>query len=296
MKQLLVIALLLISCYANAQQEPQYTKFWNNYGSFNPAYSGLENDIEASLTYRSQWARYQGPRTWNFNSGYKLSNANSGVGLNFTNENIGVAFIRKINGNYNYQLDIGNDMNLSTGIGVGAQQFGIDFSSLITPYGTNPCDDPTINCGNESDFGININTGIAFSYKNFRSGLSLTQLTQQQIGFYQARRHLFFTSSYRLNANSFSFEPFLLYKSDYFFYTLDVGAKFYYNNSVWIGTSYRNGISLNFMGGVVISDLINIGYAYDYYTFPSGAQIFGSTHEFSVSFKLNNQSNSGNTN
>ena len=63
----IVLFLLILGVAAQAQQDPQYTQYMYNIGSFNPAYVGSVESTDINLLYRSQWIDIPGaPRTIRF--------------------------------------------------------------------------------------------------------------------------------------------------------------------------------------------------------------------------------------
>lgn len=289
MKFIFLSLLLFLSLGSFAQQEPQYAMFWNNYGSFNPAYSGLENDLDASLTYRQSPRSFHSEIT-NFNAGYKLKKINSGLGLNFTKDRI-LQTTNKLNFNYNYQLKIKESI-LSYGIGIGLHQLVIDPSIWITPSGLDPCNDPAISCKKEKYTNLNINTGAYFFNKSYSFGIGITQINEQKLNYYKPKKHLFLSGLYILNqGNKIQFIPSFLYKTDFNYPIYELNIRSLYNDIFWVGMTYRKNVSLGVMAGCIIKKSLTISYCYDNFTSN------WKEHEIAVSFKLNrNQSNSGNTN
>ena len=62
MKKLLLAFIIFgAACYqSKAQQDPLYAQYINNPLVINPAYTGINNVLNASLGHRTQWAGFEG--------------------------------------------------------------------------------------------------------------------------------------------------------------------------------------------------------------------------------------------
>ena len=278
-KIILCIFISGVSILSFAQQEPQYTMFWNNYESFNPAYSGIDSDLKASLTYRKQWT---GINTWNFNASGKVEKVNSGVGINYTRDFSGFILTNVVNLNYNYQFKIGTNARIGAGASLGLRER--EFFYYLS--------------SKRSIKKPNINIGLVYQDENYNFGLGVTQVTESRYFinnslFFQDAKHMFVSASCNFHASSsLIIIPTFLYKTDfvknYNTSVTDLNVRAVISNVFWIGTSYRYRVSVSGMIGVKIKNHINVGYAYD--RFINGAQRFGPTHEITASFELSKQS------
>jgi len=296
MKRIVTTLLLIIgfTTLSFAQQEPNYTMFWNNYSSFNPAYSGLENDFFSSLTYRNQWKGLI--KTVNFNVDGKIEKINSGIGLNYTRDVVGVATTNKLNTNYNYQINLFDSLILSTALAIGLDRKSFNFSNPLAPNG-NACNDPAINCSKEVETKLNVNGGFALKGKNFTVGIGVMQFTKQQFDAlsYSANRHLFISGLYTYNVSStIKIIPSFLQIANLDDLLSEINTRVIFNDLAWVGVTYRHQVSVSGMLGATIAKKIDIGYSYDYST--NRFSTSGLAHEIAVSFRLKNQSKSGSIN
>ena len=63
-KNILLIFLLSVCAFLNAQQRPHYTQYILNNYILNPALSGIENYTDLKISGRDQWVGLEGaPRT-----------------------------------------------------------------------------------------------------------------------------------------------------------------------------------------------------------------------------------------
>src|ERR1041384_1181652 len=91
MKKFLLGSILLIAAlHAQAQTDPLYAQYLTNPLTINPAYTGLNNNLNMSVAYRRQWAGFDGsPTTANVSAHTSLKNDRMGVGLIFVSDKIG---------------------------------------------------------------------------------------------------------------------------------------------------------------------------------------------------------------
>lgn len=87
---LLVVLVTLASVSAFGQIDPLYAQYLNNPLVINPAYTGLNKEFNASVSYRKQWAGFDGsPSTFNVSLHSSLADNKMGVGLIVVSDKIG---------------------------------------------------------------------------------------------------------------------------------------------------------------------------------------------------------------
>ena len=109
MRKLLLITAFVAGffCFSEAQVDPLYAQYLNNPMLINPAYAGLNNNLNAGITYRKQWAGFEGsPTTYNVNAHTSLLDNRMGVGLIILKDNVGINSNTEIHGTYAYRLDL----------------------------------------------------------------------------------------------------------------------------------------------------------------------------------------------
>src|SRR6185312_8305814 len=90
-KLYLLILSALFSGYCYGQQDPLYAQYLTNPMIFNPAYAGLNNSFNGSVSYRQQWAGYNGaPTTANFNAHSSFADNKAGIGAMFIADKAGL--------------------------------------------------------------------------------------------------------------------------------------------------------------------------------------------------------------
>ena len=124
------IALLGVSIHVDAQIDPLYAQYLNNPLVINPAYTGINKEFNASISYRKQWAGFDGaPTTINFTAHSSLFDNKMGVGLIVVQDNIGENKNSILMGTYSYKIEF-EDMFLSFGLQAGMTQYKNDNSAL----------------------------------------------------------------------------------------------------------------------------------------------------------------------
>lgn len=260
---LIIFFSFTVQCFA--QQEPQFTMYWNNYSLQNPAATGLFNKQFASVSGRRQWTGFPGaPQTISAVYDHKLSKINSGIGINYYNDQLGLETNNKININYSYQIQFKKGGVLSTGLSVGVLQKTIDYSEFIFSI-----PDPLFPNNKVTDNMLNINLGAMYKTPRFLLGLSVTQLNESEskkMNFKNAK-HIFLTCSYDISiGQNFDIKPGFYLKSDLTATQLDVNLITRYNKRYWVGLTYRMSDAIAVMAGIDIKGKYRLGYSFDYTT------------------------------
>jgi type IX secretion system PorP/SprF family membrane protein len=122
--------LLVSSVTANGQIDPLYAQYLNNPLSINPAYTGFTRDFNASITYRKQWAGFDGsPETINASVHSSVLDNKMGVGLMIVQDNIGINKNTEVQATYAYRLDL-DEKILSFGLQAGVVSYANNYSDL----------------------------------------------------------------------------------------------------------------------------------------------------------------------
>jgi hypothetical protein len=104
-----------------AQQLPITTQYLFNGLLINPAYAGSRKALTANLTWRQQWAGFEGaPRTQVLSIHSPLPEKKLALGLLLINDRIGVAHETAVTSNYAYRIRLGRGQ-LAFGLGAGVR-------------------------------------------------------------------------------------------------------------------------------------------------------------------------------
>lgn len=267
-----------------AQQEPQFTMFWNIYSIQNPAATGIFKKHSASVEGRNQWVGLSGnPKTITAFYDRKLENINSGIGGNYMLESIGPSFIQKLRLNYSYQLNLENERVMSIGLAAGLNRMTIDFSKLFsqTP-------DPAIPNTKKSDNMFDLAVGAMYKTPKLLLGASMTQINEaiSSAFYYKNVRHLFLSGSYVFPVSALvELKPGCYIKTEFSSTQIDLNVLTIYKKIYWTGLSWRKNDAICMMAGIDINEKYRIGYSYDYTT-SSLSKFSNGSHEFVLALML----------
>ena len=104
---LFAVFVLILTVRGQAQVDPLYAQYLNNPLLINPAYAGLNNNFNAGVSYRKQWAGFEGsPTTYNLNAHTSLLDNRMGLGLIVLKDNVGINSNTEVHGTYAYRLGL----------------------------------------------------------------------------------------------------------------------------------------------------------------------------------------------
>ena len=287
-KKLLLLAIVMgFSCFAMAQQEPQFTQYIFNRMSYNPGYAGSSGSICASFMYRNQWmglkldAAKPGadagsvPVDYLFTIDFPVKFLHGGLGLTTTSDKIGYRNYVAVNLDYAFRMFWGPG-NLSAGVEANLVNYFFNFQNLIGTddqtggygsYGTSS--DPLLRHIDTSAFLIDVSVGAYYQVPGqYWLGLSVKNLLgarDENVHFKHAR------TAYAMGgfeytpsvAPSYRIKPsFLLKTANLSTFQADLTCVIDYRNFVWGGLSYRVQDAISVLGGVRWKKL-SVGLAYD---------------------------------
>ncbi|MEM8567600.1 MAG: type IX secretion system membrane protein PorP/SprF [Bacteroidota bacterium] len=287
-KNILFVVLISLSTTVYCQQEPIFANYLSNPLVLNPAYAGINNVFNASVSYRSQWGGFDGaaPNTASFSGHSSFFDNKVGGGLLFVTDKLGAQTNTYISAVGSYKIDFGNVV-FSFGMQAGVVRFDEDASEfdVFDP------DDPLFNQDNTFS-KFNIGTGFALKGDNFFVGLSVPRLVNnveeiEGIDSELYNRHFYLTLGYvyELNA-SVALRPSAILRA-----VGDAPASLDLSGSVIIQDKYTAGIlTRNFntyglLAQMNISDKLRFGYIFEIPSDQSVGNSFNS-HEITLMLDL----------
>jgi len=270
-----------------AQQESQFTQYMYNTGTVNPAYVGSRGTLNIVSLYRNQWVGLDGaPVTINLSGGLPVGN-NLGLGLSFTQDDIGPQEESTITIDVSYTIPLQNELKFSFGIKGGINSLNIDYSIL------------NIDPDNVFQFNIDnritpvIGAGIYLYKEKWYAGFSVpnmletTHYDDSSISNASEEAHFYIIGGYVFDLNSnLKLKPAILSKfTSGAPVAIDVSANFLLYEKFTIGASYRFDAAVSALVGFQISDLLMVGYAYDYST-SNLANYNSGSHEIFLRFDI----------
>ena len=328
MKKLLFLVIGCCSVvWTFAQQRPHYTQYILNQYILNPALTGIENYTDVKISHRHQWVGIddapvttyatihaplgkkdyrttatsyrvpgENPRGKAYWEEYTAAEPHHGIGLQVINDR---TLINNFSAyaTYAYHVGLSPRTSLSAGFGAGFTNVSLNTSKLN--FINVPVDPAVYTSGIINKYRPDFMAGLYLYSADFFVGLSAQQIIPQKLEFAEnivrtkngkTVPHLFATAGYRaMIGEDFNLVPSIMVKYVQPRQTqFDVNAKLQYQDLVWIGASYRYKDGFAGMLGMNVSNIINVGYSYDYTTSTLNTFSKG-THEIIVGFMLGNK-------
>lgn len=310
--------------YSSAQQESQFANSAYNPYLLNPAAGGLMNVMQIESTTRFQWSGYSGsPRTIMLTGNAPISIGGSQgtdeynaykenffgsptmsvgskkhvVGGKFINDAIGPFMRTSLYGSYAIHLPFSKSINFGAGVGLGFSNFSIN-QDRVTLYHEDDLTYGDFLSNSANQNYLDANAGIVFYSEKFMAGISMQQAFNNKAQFAdvltQSRfnRHFFLTARYRFDTDfEMGIEPLTVIKYEIGSpISVDLGARFVYQNKFWGGLQYRtsNAIILQAGGNLIKNTYLN--YSFEIATGAISTYSNGS-HEIQLGIYIGNNRN-----
>lgn len=281
-----VLITVLFSGYCYGQQDPLYSQYLTNPMIFNPAYVGLNNSFNGSVSYRNQWSGFGGaPSTVNFSTHSSFVDNKVGIGAMFISDKAGVLKNNEVEFLGSYKLNF-DKYTLSFGMQFGFMNSSYDYADVSLP---NP-NDPAFPTGEVKMNWPNVGVGAILKGEQFIVGLSVPRLTQAKVGESNSlvqSQHVYLYGAYvHYLGTRLRLKPSVLLRG-----TKGAPIAADLNFNVNIDTKYSAGIFLrNFKAyGVLLQawvfDKFRFGYAFELPTGGSVGPQFTS-HELTLAVRL----------
>ena len=283
---LLVIA-MGFSCFAMAQQEPQFTQYMFSRMAYNPGYAGSSGSICLTALYRNQWMGFTIDPPASGKAGsvpvdilatfdMPVKFLHGGIGLTFTNDKIGYWTNNVVNLDYAFRMFWGEG-NLAAGVEANLASKSLNKDGLV---GIDE-NDPVLSKIAESAFLIDVSVGAYYQVPSkYWIGLSVKNLlgAHDDNMHWQNARTAYLMGGYEYAtdmAPSIRLKPsFMLKTADLSIFQGEITGIVDYRNKVWGGISYRVQDAICVLGGVRWKKL-HIGFAYDMTTSNLGTYKLG---------------------
>ncbi len=289
MKIFFILSVLAISFSAVAQQDPLYSQYINNPFILNPAYAGFTNNFSASVSYRQQWAGFEGsPKTMNANGHISLFDNRMGTGLMISSDQIGNNTVTEIFGSYAYRIALDNNKTVSLGLQAGAANYVVDNSKV------NPMDpgDPLFE-GSVSEIKPSFGAGIIFSTDLLFVGLSVPRLLESKATDNDVTSTLYTQHYYAMGSYVFFLSDRIRFKPSALVKlvsgapaSLDLNAAVIINENYQAGVLTRNFNTYGLFLQGVFKNSFRLGYVFEVPT-GNSVGVNYSTHEITLGFRMN---------
>lgn len=291
MKKLIgiVVVVLLGMTQIDAQQIHQLTHYMTNQFVFNPAVAGTSTDLDAKVGYRRQWTGIEdGPSTFYLSAHTNASvDKEVGLGLIFYGDVTGPTRRQGVQLAYSYHLPVSDVGYLALGLSANLFQYRINYDELIV----NHLSDPTLTQGDQSDTSFDASFGAYFYTDDLWVSLSSIQLLQSKLAFVNSDetikldRHYYAGAGYNFDvSDDISIEPSFFLKSVKAIpLSAELSARVIYDDSYWVGASYRTQDAFALMLGLDLNKGFNLVYSYDMST--SELNEYGNgSHELTIGY------------
>ncbi len=299
--------MVMSSTVLKAQQEAQFTHYFQNFNAYNPGFAGVKNSICATALYRNQWVGFKevvngetytvNPRTMLLAVDGYIKALHGGLNLIVYNDKLGYENNTGVKIGYSYNFYI-RDFTLGVGFNLHFLDKSLDFSKL-NPL--EPNDPLLMQRSKQSDMVIDGDLGVFLLKPNqFWVGLSAVNLLQSKAELAEAsnlklKTHLFLTGGYifPLNNDQFELRPSALIKTDFTTVQYDINLQVYYQGMVWGGLGYRvhDAVMINIGAQPFANSLnqglapISFGYSYDFTTSAIGRnKVSSGSHEIFINY------------
>ena len=321
---LLILVSFLSGFVAFSQQESQYANSAYNAYYLNPAAGGLTNTMQFEVTGRTQWAGYNGgPRTMLFMGHSQINTKKNENALGefnvkdepfFSSPKVSTGSIKhivggkasvdaigpfaktSIHGSYAIHLPFVKSFNFGVGVGLGMSNFKVN-EDRVTLYQQDDIAYEQFLGSTSTQNILDVNAGLVFYNEDLFFGLSTSQVLNNKVQFdgvttgSNFARHYFLVTRYKIDIDDHSIEPSVVGKfTGNAPMSFDIGARFNFNGSSWLGFQYRTSNALVFQVGSNIVKNLYLGYNYEHTIGPVQTTSNG-THEVQLGLYIGNNRN-----
>jgi type IX secretion system PorP/SprF family membrane protein len=283
----------------HAQQEYQLSNTYFNPFLLNPAAGGLTDVIQMDLTARTQWTGYEGgPKTFlvsassqvgkfksekpllaPFSEGNKalfkapdvsITKKKHVIGGKVWSDAVGVFTKTAVQLSYARHLILTQKLNLGAGLGLGYSNFRVNASKVVLYQNEDVLYDQFLSNTAMQHF-LDAQLGLVVYGKNVFVGYSASQLFKNTMQWQDIEtdsryeRHHFLIMKHRMELSpQMTIEPMAIVKMvKHSPVSFDLGARFIYNNSSWVGLQFRTTNSLTFQLGSNLVKSLYLSYAFE---------------------------------
>ena len=287
----LFLAFILVSQVLFAQQEAQFTQYIYNPTTLNPGYTGSRLSTMLYFQNRQQWIGLEGaPKNLFLNAQTFFEKSKTGLGFEVQSNAIGPITRNIVSFNYSYHLKISDDES----IGMGLKFSNLFLNSNFDLLSLRDQNDPFFTNNIENRYNPNFGVGFFYYTDKYYVGLSVPSLfktnyyntsSPNELQFEFNNINIYLMAGYVFEiGRSIRVKPASLvrYLNGSFILENSISAQLL--NSITIGASYRNGVSLSALAGIQLTNSLFFGYSYD-----SNIGVFnlnGNSHEIFIRMEL----------
>ena len=263
---ILVVLFAILTLQVKAQQDPQFTQYFDNALFVNPAYAGSTGMLSALSIHREQWVGFEGrPSSTTLSIHSPLSYESVGLGLTAVRDVIGPLSQTMFYGDFSYSLKLTKKSKLALGLKAGLNLINSETSTLNTTQAGDQ------NLQNNMRNRINPNFGFGMYYHSprFFAGISTPKLIEQSIDGTETnkeKRHYFaIVGAVIPVSKEWKIRPTSQVKATFGApMSIDFSVAGIYNDKVWLGSMYRLNAAYGVFAQYQINPQFRIGLATDF--------------------------------
>ena len=293
-KTSIVLFVMMMSFFSNAQQDPQYTQYMYNTINVNPAYAGSREALSIFGMYRTQWVGLDGAPNTGVFSVHSPTSRNVGLGLTFVNDQIGISDETTISADFSYTVPVSPDeeWKLALGLKGTAHLLNVDFTRLRAYDPGDPNLQPI-----DHRFSPNVGAGAYLYSDRFYIGLSVPNMLEtshyddnNRESLASERMHGYLISGYVFDITAdIKVKPATMLKAvSGAPLQVDVSGNVLFYEKFTLGVAWRWQAAASAMAGFQVTEGWFIGYAYDAETTKLSNYNSGS-HEIFLRYEFKNK-------
>jgi type IX secretion system PorP/SprF family membrane protein len=235
----------------------------------NPGYAGSRDALTVTALHRSQWVDFKGaPVIQSLTLHSPLKNKHIGLGMSIMNDKIGSTNKTSAFGNFAYRMDLDKKSKLALGLSAGVNIFQANLIALELDQPNDPSFQANVSNRITPNFGF----GAYYSRERFYTGLSVPNLLENSLSGDNSslsgkeNRHYFFIAGALFNlSKNLAFKPTTFVKVTMAVpIQADITASFIIKKKLLLGAMFRTGDAFGALIGFNISEMLYLGYAYDW--------------------------------
>jgi type IX secretion system PorP/SprF family membrane protein len=282
-----VVAIIVSTGNASAQQSFTYSQYMNNLTPINSAYTLIEKNGSLNALLRKQWAGIEGaPTTFIFDGSLPIESLGASVGAIVVDDKFAVEHLTEVNAFFAKGVQLNEKQFLGISLNAGFRRYVANYSSL-DPNDPSFMEDIRQN-------KINVGFGVMFYSDNYYIGLSAPKLTFTSLGNASNTTNTYYKNiynlagAYLLNAGTdMKIKPAFLasYAKDIPIIA-DISTTLYLKSTVGVGVNYRTNHEIS---GIVsiITNSFRLGYSYQFGAASNTiSQFNNTTHEVTFGYRF----------
>jgi type IX secretion system PorP/SprF family membrane protein len=268
MKSLILICIVISSSAFYAQQDPQFTQYFDNALFVNPAYAGSTGRLTATSIHREQWVGFDGrPSSTTLSLHTPLSYESVALGVTAVRDVIGPINQTMVYGDFSYTLKLTQKSRLAFGLKAGLNILSSKTDALQTTQGN----DPNLVQNIQNRINPNVGFGLYYHTPHFFVGASTPKLIEQSIDGSKTnveKRHYFAIAGGVFNIHrDWKIRPTGQLKMTVNApMSIDMSLTGIYRDQVFFGSMYRLNAALGVFAQYQITKQFRLGIATDFST------------------------------